>query len=91
MTPREKADRAKQLLDDPVFNHVFADLREQIVMKLEGCGVSDVDSQHEFTITLQLLKQVRTQLARYCDEIVLDNAKARQDSWIKRARQSLTT
>ena len=91
MTPREKADRARQILDDPVFSHVMNDIRDQLVAKLESCPISDVDAQHDLTITLQLLKQLKTQLARYCDEIVLDNAKARQDSWIKRARQTLTT
>ena len=90
MTPREKADRAKLLLEDPVFNHVFSDIRDQIVMKLEVCPVSDVEAQHDLTLTLQLLKQLKTQLARYTEEIVLDNAKARQESWLKRARQSLT-
>jgi hypothetical protein len=89
MTPRERADRAKQILDDPVFGHVFSDIREQIVQKFESCPLSDVDAQHDLTITLQLLKQLKTQLIRYTDEIVLDNAKARQESWLKRAKQSL--
>lgn len=91
MTPREKADRARQILDDPVFNGVMSDIREQLVAKLEICPISDVEAQHDLTITLQLLKQLKTQLARYCDEIVLDNAKARQESWLRRARQTLTT
>lgn len=90
MTPREKADRAKLLLEDPVFNHVFSDIRDQIVMKLEACPVSDVEAQHDLTLTLQLLKQLKTQLARYTEEIVIDNARARQESWLKRAKQSLT-
>ncbi|MBK6790790.1 MAG: hypothetical protein IPG77_25050 [Betaproteobacteria bacterium] len=91
MTPRERADRAKLILDDPVFAHAFADIREQLVAKLEMCPVGDVEAQHDLTLTLQLLKQLRTQLARYCEEIVLDNAKARQESWLRRAKQSLTT
>ena len=91
MTPRERADRAKQILDDPVFVCAIADIREQLVAKLESCPVSDVDAQHDLTLTLQLLKQLRTQLARYCDEIVLDNARERQATWLQRARQSLTT
>ena len=91
MTPRERADRAKQILDDPVFAHVFTDIREQLVAKLEMCPVGDVEAQHDLTLTLQLLKQLRTQLARYCDEIVLDNARERQATWLQRARQALTT
>ena len=91
MTPREKADRARLMLDDPVFNHVVQDIREHLVAKLESCPISDVDAQHDLPITLQLLKQIKTQLARYCDEIVLDNAKAREQSWLRRAKQTLTT
>ena len=90
MTPRERADRAKQLLEDPVLASAFSDVREQIVQKLEGMPVSDVEAQHSLTITLQVLKQLKTQLARYTDEIVLDNARAKHESWIQRARQRLT-
>jgi hypothetical protein len=90
MTPREKADRAKQLLEDPVFRHVFADIREQLIVKLESVAVTDLEAQHEFTITLQLLKQLKTQLTRYTDEIAIDNAQARHESWIQRAKQRIT-
>lgn len=89
MTPREKAERAKAVLEDPVFNHVFTDIREQIITKLEQIPVTDVDAQHDLTITLQLLKQLKTQLSRYTDEIVLDNAKSKHDTWLKKARQTL--
>ena len=89
MTPREKAERAKALLEDPVFNHVFADIREQIVLKLESIPVTDVDAQHDLTITLQLLKQLTTQLSRYTDEIVLDNAKSKHETWLQKTRQTI--
>lgn len=90
MTPREKAERAKAVLDDPIFAHVFNDIREQIVAKLESIPVTDVDAQHDLTITLQLLKQLKTQLSRYTDEIVLDNAKSKHETWLKKARQTLS-
>jgi hypothetical protein len=89
MTPREKADRAKAVLDDPVFGHVYADIREQLIQRLESIPVSDVDAQHDLTITLQLLRQLKTQLSRYTDEIVLDNAQSKHESWLQKARQSL--
>jgi len=89
MTPREKADRAKQVLEDPIFAHAFGDIREQLVQRLEGTPVSDVDAQHDLTITLQLLRQLKTQLSRYTDEIVLDNAQSKHESWLNRARQKL--
>ena len=89
MTPLEKAERAKQVLNDPVFAHVFNDLRESLVLKLEACPVSNVEAQHDLTITLQLLKLLKTQLTRYTDEIVVDNARQKHESWIAKARQRI--
>jgi hypothetical protein len=89
MTPRERADKAKQLLDDPIVQQAFSDIREQIVLRLEACPVSEVDAQHDLAITLQLLKQLKLQLGRYVEEIVVDNAKARQDAFIRKTRQTL--
>jgi hypothetical protein len=90
MTPRDRADRAQQILNDEVFKHAFRDIRETIVGKLESCGVGDIDAQHELTVSLQLLKQLKTQLARYAEEIMIDEAKAKQDSWMAKARQRFT-
>ena len=89
MTPREKADRAKQILEDPVFRAMFEEMRENIVSKLEQLPVSDVEAQHDLTITLQLLKMLKTKLLRYTEEILVDNAAARQQTWLKKARESI--
>ncbi len=89
MTPLERADKAKQLLNDPVIAEAFKDIREQIILRLEACPVSETETQHDLTITLQLLKQLKLQLSRYCDEIALDNAKKRSDSFMQRTRQTL--
>lgn len=89
MSPREKADKAKQLLADPIFDEIFHDIRDLIVGKLESVAVSDVEAQHDLTITLQLLKQIRSQLSRYADDLVLETARARHDSFIERARKKL--
>ena len=90
MTPREKADRAKQLLDDPVFNAAIADVREHLVARIEASAAGDIDDQHTLSLSLQILKTIKLQLARYTDEIVLDNAAVRHESWIQRAKQRLT-
>jgi hypothetical protein len=86
MTPRERADRAQQLLNDPVFIKAMSDIREQIVAKIEHIAVSDVEAQHDLAISLQLLKQLRLQLSRYSEEIVIDNAVARNATWLQRAK-----
>lgn len=89
MTPRERADKAKQLLDDPIVQQAFRDIREQLVAKLEACQASEVDTQHDLTTDLRLLKMLKLQIGRYVEEIVVDNAKARQDAFIRKARESL--
>ena len=90
MTPRERADRAEQILNDDVFKHAFRDLRESLVDKIESCVVGDVDSQHEIAVTLQLLKQLRTQLMRYSEEILIDKATEKQENWLRKARGYLS-
>lgn len=89
MTPRERADRAKQILDDSVFQQTFADIREGYVRDLEKLDLCDIETEHELTIRLQTLKKVRLQLISYTNETVLDNAVEREQSWIRRAKQSL--
>ena len=90
MTPRDRADRAQQILDDDVFKHAFRDIRESLVDRLESCPVGDVDSQHEIAITLQLLKQLKVQLSRYTEEILIDKATERQENWLRKARGYLS-
>lgn len=89
MTPLEKAERAKQLLSDPVMNAAFQDIRMQLVGKLEQVPFGDMDTQHEIALMLQLLKRLREQLLTYQQEIVVDKAKKKHDSFIERVRERL--
>lgn len=90
MTPLERADRAKQLLDDPVVRGAFEDIRMALVRQLEEVPMGDVDTQHEVALSLQLLKRLRTTIARYTDEIAVDQHKQKQDSFMRRIRESFT-
>jgi hypothetical protein len=87
MTPIERAERAKQLLDDPVIKGAFEDIRMTLVRQLEASGMDDVDTHHQATLSLQLLKRLRTQLERYTDEIAVDKHKKQQDSFIEKMRE----
>lgn len=89
MTPLERAERAKQILSDEVFLSVFDDIRMSLVTKLESIPIGDVDGQHETTLSLQLLKRIKTQLERYADEISVDKHRAKQENFIARMRQTI--
>jgi hypothetical protein len=90
MTPREKAESAQRLLDEPVFKTVLVDIKDRLVSQLETVAISDKETQHEITLMLQLLKRIPSELQRYIQDQALENAKAKQQSWIENARERLT-
>ena len=89
MTPRERGDRALQLLDDPVLTAALADIRDGLVKSIESSAMSDAEAHHELAISLQLLKQVRVQLRKYADETTVENARERERTFIAKMRQSI--
>lgn len=86
MTPLDKAERAKQLLEDPVFRAVLNDQRETLVRQLEDTAMSDMDTQHEVALTLQLLKQIPLRLQRYVSDIEIEKSKHEQATFMERMR-----
>jgi hypothetical protein len=89
MTPQDKAEQAKQVLTNPVFRHVFNDIRENLVVQLESIPLGDTETQHEITLMLQLLKRVQTTLERYQQSGTVEKHRAKQDSFIERVRERL--
>lgn len=87
MTPFEKADRAKHLLEDPVLRAAFEDIRMGLVGQLERAAMDDVDTHHQAALSLQLLARVKTTLQRYLEAIAVDKAKEKQDSFLRKMKQ----
>ena len=87
MTPRERADRAQQILEDAVFKQAVGDIRMRLVAQLESAPISDVETQHEIALMLQLLKRLQAQLFSYVQDNKLDEAKKKSDSWIEKIRE----
>lgn len=90
MSPREKSDRARQILADPVFQEAMRDIRERIVSKLETVAVTDHHAEHELVLTLQLLQRLPARFQAYADEMLVELHKEQQASFIKKARQSIS-
>jgi hypothetical protein len=87
MTPRERAERSEQLLADEVLKGAFDDIRANLVSKLETLPIGDVDTQHEIALMLQLLKQIRAQLAQYVQGQKLDEHKAKEEKFLAKMRE----
>jgi hypothetical protein len=90
MTPLERADAAKHLLESPVLRAAFADIREDLVKQLETIPFGDVDTAHHATLALQQLQSVQTRLRKYLQEIAIDKEKQRQDNFVKKTRETLS-
>jgi hypothetical protein len=89
MTPRERAEEAKIVLNNPVMEQVFGDIRMGLVNRLESVPIGDIDTQHEIALTLQLLKKLRDQLQTYVNDVKVDEHREKQETFIKRMRQRI--
>jgi hypothetical protein len=87
MTPFEKAEHAKRLLDDPVLNAAIHDIRMKLVGQLESAPISDVELQHEVALMLQLLKRIRTQFEQYVQEHAMVQHAEKQRTFMDRMRR----
>ncbi len=87
MTPIERAERAKQLLEDEVFKQALAAIREQLVAALESAPFGDQTMHHHITLELQALRQIPIQLRKWAAQIALDKAKAAEEKFLQNERR----
>ncbi len=85
MTPFEKSESAKRIKEEPVIKQAFIDIRESLVRQLENVPIGDTETQHQVSITLQLLKRLETTLTRYIqDQTVIDFRKLQEEKTARR-------
>ena len=89
MTPSEKSESAKRVLEDPIIQAALADIRMGLVGKLESLPMSDTESQHEIALTLQLLKQLKLQLETYVQDDAVNRAVRKQKTFIERMKAAV--
>lgn len=91
MTPFEKSDSATRMLEEPVIKQAFIDIREGLVRQLENVPIGDTETQHQVSITLQLLKRLEITLHRYIQDQKVIDFKKLQEEKTQRRRESLAT
>lgn len=91
MTPNEKAEAAKMVMESPIMRAAFSDIREGLVSKLEAVPFGDTDTQHEVALMLQLLKRLQAQLQTYVQEQSMVKHRQQQDEFLKKTREHLGT
>ncbi len=60
MNDREKAEAAKRLIEDPLFDEAFQTLREELLIAWEHSGAQDQVERESAWIGLRILSRLRT-------------------------------
>ena len=87
MTPFERSSEAERLLKSAVLRDAFGAIKENLIHQLEHSPLSDVETQHEIALMLQLLKRLNGQLLRYVEDGKLEQHRQRQATFIERLRE----
>ena len=87
MNDLERADRAKELLENPTFREVHAEIRAELIAAVESVAITDVERLQEMVLALQVHNRHRKKLERWIADGKVEQSKLDQTNWIERARQ----
>ena len=88
MNALEKADRAKELLENLTFKMVQAEVRSELIAAIEAVAVTDLERLQELTLSLQVHNRLRKKLERWVDEGKLEQSKLKDQNYRERIRQA---
>ena len=54
-----KAADAQQLLDNPIFQEIFGNVREGLVQAIEDCPIDNDKKRNQLMLSLQLLRELK--------------------------------
>ena len=70
MTPIDRADKAKAILESPIYQESYDGVRTAIIERIEKCSLTDTQTAEDLRRCLKLLKDVRLNL-----EVMLNHGK----------------
>lgn len=73
-----KAEEAKQLLNNPILKDAFKVVRDKLITAGENAGMNDIETQHNIILSLQLLKQLQSQIQSYINDGTIAEFKLKQ-------------
>lgn len=62
MNAIDRADKAKAILESPVYNEAWEGVRAAIIDRIEKCSLTDTQTAEDLRRCLKLLKDVRSQM-----------------------------
>ena len=67
----KEGNRAKNILDDPIFKDAYDQIELALINKLKTCSLTDFDSMQAWVASLQAHCEGRKQLARVMETGIL--------------------
>lgn len=62
MNAIDRADKAKAILESPVYNEAWEGVRNAIIERIEKCSLTDTQTAEDLRRCLKLLKDVRANM-----------------------------
>lgn len=72
MTPEQQANEARILLENPLFNGAFEDVKTKTIALLENTTPVDVEYRQELIVTLQVIKAIKRNIEDYVNTAMLE-------------------
>ena len=89
MTPLERAEGAKQLLENPVFRDVIGELEKRLIARAVDSAIGDTQTHHEVVLSLQLLRQIPRNIEAFAQELVIDKHRIKHQKFIKTMKETV--
>ncbi len=87
MNALERADRAKELLENRTFREVQAEIRNELIAAVELVPITDVERMQEMVLALQVHNRHRKKLERWIADGKVEQKKLDQENWMERTRK----
>ena len=63
MTDEQRVSRAKNLLNDPLFNEAFDVLRKDLMNRWESSGSTELEARESIWLAMRLLDRIHTHIS----------------------------
>lgn len=87
MTPIERAEEAKRILNSPVFRQALEDVRMGIVASMEASPMTEEHLHSQLVVSLQVLKSVKTRIEKHLNDAAVEQHRAKQDTFVSKIRE----
>lgn len=87
MNAFEKADRAKELLENLTYKAVQAEIRNELIAAIEMVPVTDFERLQELALSLQVHNRLKKKLERWVDDGKVEQKKLDDTNYREKLRQ----